>query len=299
MVTLIGFCNFMGVLISFILVMIFVAFFILSERKVLGYIQIRKGPNKVGLLGLFQSFADLIKLILKFKVYGTQLRSYMGLYSVYLLVLLSFGYCSLYFDWSSGGTQSLGLLIFLIITSMSGYSILGAGWGSYNKYSLYGSLRASFGSVTFEACLMGLAIISGLLYGGYSLNLVSSNIFSLFFICPVLYGLWLICILSETNRTPFDYAESESDLVSGFNTEYCNVYFTCLFACEYLIIYIMSWFSALVFFSSPILELVTVFNVFFFLWARGTLPRVRYDYFINFMWRYSLLIIVFLLACFF
>nr|YP_010350552.1 NADH dehydrogenase subunit 1 [Capsala katsuwoni]UOK11876.1 NADH dehydrogenase subunit 1 [Capsala katsuwoni] len=299
MVLLNSICNFLGVMISFILVMVFVAFFILSERKVLGYIQIRKGPNKVGLSGLFQSFADLIKLVLKFKVYGSQLRSYMGLYSVYLLVVLATGYCSLYFDWCSGGTHSLGILIFLIVTSMSGYSILGAGWGSYNKYSLYGSLRASFGSVTFEACLMGLAIILGLMYSGYNLNFSSSSLYSLFFICPVFYGLWLICILCETNRTPFDYAESESDLVSGFNTEYCNVFFTCLFACEYLIIYIMSWFTAIVFFSGNLVELATIFNTLFFLWARGTLPRVRYDYYINFMWRYSLLFIVFLLACVF
>nr|YP_010372303.1 NADH dehydrogenase subunit 1 [Capsala martinieri]UOX29723.1 NADH dehydrogenase subunit 1 [Capsala martinieri] len=299
MLLFINISNFIGLLLNFIIVMVFVAFFILSERKVLGYIQIRKGPNKVGLLGLFQSFADLIKLVLKFKVYSTEVRSYLGMYSVYLLILISFGYCSVYYDWNSGGSQHLSLLIFLILTSMSGYSILGAGWGSYNKYSLYGSLRASFGSVTFEACLMGLSVIVGLLYSSYSLKIISSSTFSLFFICPLLYFLWLICILSETNRTPFDYAESESDLVSGFNTEYCNVFFTCLFACEYLIIYIMSWFSSLMFFSGPLVELSIIFNVFFFLWARGTLPRVRYDYFINFMWRYSLLLIVFLLACFF
>nr|QJD07231.1 NADH dehydrogenase subunit 1 [Capsaloides cristatus] len=292
-------CDLIGVFLNFVLVMIFVAFFILSERKVLGYIQIRKGPNKVGLSGLLQSFADLIKLILKFKVYGTQLRSYLGIYSVYLLIFISLGYCSVYYDWGSSSTQPLGLLIFLVITSMSGYSLLGAGWGSYNKYSLYGALRASFGSVTFEACLMGMAVIVGLMYGGYSLSLVNNSLLSLFFICPVFYGLWLISILSETNRTPFDYAESESDLVSGFNTEYCNVFFTCLFACEYLIIYIMSWFSSILFFSGYLVEPFILFNVLFFLWSRGTLPRVRYDYFINFMWRYSLLFIIFLLLCFF
>nr|YP_010939809.1 NADH dehydrogenase subunit 1 [Megalobenedenia derzhavini]WLG31372.1 NADH dehydrogenase subunit 1 [Megalobenedenia derzhavini] len=289
---LLNFNNLINLFISFILIMIFVAFFILSERKVLGYIQIRKGPNKVGLLGLFQSFADLIKLIVKFKVVSGQLRSYISLYSVFLLIFVSFMYCSLYTSWLGNNSSNLSLLIFLVITSLSGYSILGAGWGSYNKYALYGSLRASFGSVTFEACLMGMTLILGLCFLSYNLNCYNVVGVSLFFICPPLYGLWLISMLCETNRTPFDYAESESDLVSGFNTEYCNVYFTCLFACEYLIIYIISWFSALIFFSLFWVYFITFFNIIFFIWIRGTLPRIRYDFFINFMWKYNLLFLV-------
>nr|AFD18227.1 NADH dehydrogenase subunit 1 [Neobenedenia melleni] len=291
-------CDFINLLLSFILIMVFVAFFILSERKVLGYIQIRKGPNKVGLVGLFQSFADLIKLIIKFKFFHNQLRSFISLFSVYLLLLIAFFYCGFYSLWYSNTSSNLSLLIFLVITSLSGYSILGAGWGSYNKYSLFGSLRASFGSVTFEACLMGMALIVGILYSSYNLSYICNFFFSLFFICPFIYFLWLISILCETNRTPFDYAESESDLVSGFNTEFCNVYFTCLFACEYLIIFIMSWFTSVLFFTNFLIPLMTFFNIFFFIWARGTLPRVRYDYFINFMWKYNLLFLVLLIFTF-
>nr|YP_003735124.1 NADH dehydrogenase subunit 1 [Benedenia seriolae]ADI24688.1 NADH dehydrogenase subunit 1 [Benedenia seriolae] len=285
----------LNLFLCFILVMVFVAFFILSERKILSYIQLRKGPNKVGLSGLFQSFADLIKLVLKFKIYNTQLRGSISSFSVYLLVIISFFYCSLYSAWLGNNSSFFSVLFFLIVTSLSGYSILGAGWGSSNQVLF---IRASFGSVTFEACLMGLLLILGVYFYSYNLNSYNS-IFNLFFFSPYLYFLWLISILCETNRTRFDYAESESDLVSGFNTEYCNVFFTCLFACEYLIIYIMSWFSAIIFFGEGLSIFFIIFNFFFFIWSRGTFPRVRYDHFISFMWKYNLIFILLILLCLF
>nr|WRY68988.1 NADH dehydrogenase subunit 1 [Cichlidogyrus thurstonae] len=271
-----------GIIVAFILVMVFVAFFILSERKVLSYMQIRKGPNKVGFIGLLQSFADLIKLVVKSKINYFQFRSILSLMGTYLLILLSILFCFLYFDSFNSSQGSFSILCFLVITSLSGYSLLSVGWGSYNKYSLFGSLRSSFGSVTFEACLMCFVIIFGLMWGGYGFgDCLGSSGFSCYLF---LYPLWLLAILCESNRTPFDYAESESDLVSGFNTEYCNVYFTCLFACEYLIIYIICWFSASLFSGGFVWWFLIVFNIFFFLWARATLPRVRFDYFINLMW---------------
>nr|YP_011003941.1 NADH dehydrogenase subunit 1 [Dactylogyrus simplex]WPS93119.1 NADH dehydrogenase subunit 1 [Dactylogyrus simplex] len=280
--------NLFTVLLSFALIMVFVAFFILSERKVLGYIQIRKGPNKAGPAGLFQSFADLIKLVVKVKNSSFQYRSSLGLFGVHLLVFLSLSYCFLYVSvWN--GADNLGLLVFLVVTSLTGYSLLSVGWGSFSKYSLFGSLRSAFGSVTFEACLMCLLIIFGLFSGGYCLKLLPYPGVILC-LAPV-YFLWLVSILCETNRTPFDYAESESDLVSGFNTEFSGVYFTCLFACEYLIIYIMAWFSASLFFSPSLLYLAVGFHTIYFLWSRATLPRVRYDYFVNFMWGVSVCIL--------
>nr|WRY69013.1 NADH dehydrogenase subunit 1 [Cichlidogyrus cirratus] len=276
------FYSFLATLLSFVLVMVFVAFFILSERKVLSYMQLRKGPNKVGFAGLFQSFADLIKLVVKTKVNYFQFRSVLGLLGTYLLVVLSILLCFVYAEGFNGGLSSLYVLGFLVLTSLSGYSLLSVGWGSYSKYSLFGSLRSSFGSVTFEACLMCFVISFGLVWGGYSFGApLSSSLVSLFF---TLYPLWLIATLCESNRTPFDYAESESDLVSGFNTEYCNVYFTCLFACEYLLIYIICWFSASLFSAGLAWWALIGFNIFFFLWARATLPRVRFDYFISVMW---------------
>nr|YP_009745468.1 NADH dehydrogenase subunit 1 [Tetraonchus monenteron]QIH29914.1 NADH dehydrogenase subunit 1 [Tetraonchus monenteron] len=287
---------FLSLILSFILIMVFVAFFILSERKILGYVQLRKGPNKAGIMGLFQSFADLIKLIIKEKFPGFQGRSGISLLGVYLLVILVFFYNILYTIFFLQTNSYLSMLYFFLVTSLTGYSLLFVGWGSNNKYSLYGSLRSSFGSLSFEVILMCLVLLFGCLNNSYSFfNSTSFLGFNLFFLS--LYPICFLSLLCETNRTPFDYAESESDLVSGFNTEYSNVYFTCLFACEYYIIYIMSWFGALIFFNGFFfIFFATIINFFIFIWLRGTLPRVRYDLFVNFFWQYVLVYFVFFLS---
>nr|QXU59699.1 NADH dehydrogenase subunit 1 [Duthiersia expansa] len=283
-----------GLLISLLVI----AFFILGERKILGYSQARKGPNKVGLLGLLQSFADLLKLVVKFKSYGFQGRSYVGILGVYLLVLLTVLYCFVYGGYYGVSGMQYSILWFLVITSFTSYSLLCVGWGSFSKYSLLGSIRSAFGSVSFEACFMCIVIFSGLCYGSYSLvdyweaGWVSVLLF------PAVYILFLISILCETNRTPFDYAESESELVSGFNTEYSGIYFTCLFACEYIIIFIFSWLGSIVLWGGGLISFIaTPFHLLFFMWARATLPRVRYDYFVNFFWSVALALLILMLLC--
>nr|AYH51419.1 NADH dehydrogenase subunit 1 [Tylodelphys immer] len=280
--------------ISFVLIMVLVAFFILAERKILGYMQIRKGPNKVGVLGLLQSFADLLKLIVKYKVFFFQVRSWLSWFSVFLLVFISCSYCVLYCTIYSGYGSANWLLWFLMVVGLTGYSLLGVGWGSFNKYALLGSIRSSFGSVTFEAAFMCVIIIVGLVVGSYNIVDVYNSNWLIIFSLPACYILWLMGILCESNRTPFDYAESESELVSGLNVEYCNVPFTCLFACEYLIMYIFSWVTSVFFFGGGyILYFFSLFHLVFFIWARAVLPRVRYDFFVSFMWKWCLLIFVF------
>nr|AEY84612.1 NADH dehydrogenase subunit 1 [Nippotaenia chaenogobii] len=276
-----------GLLISLLII----AFFILGERKILGYSQYRKGPNKVGILGLLQSFADLLKLVVKFKNYSFQSRSSVSLVGVFLLVGLVVYYCFIYGGYYSFSYNGFSILWFLVITSFSSYSLLCAGWGSYSKYSILGSMRSAFGSVSFEACFMCIIIFSALAYNSYSLNDYVG--FSNFLIFPGLGLLLMICILCETNRTPFDYAESESELVSGFNVEYSGIYFTCLFACEYIIIFIFSWLSSIILFGNSLFgSLWLGFSLLFFMWARATLPRVRYDYFVNFFWSVGLSVLV-------
>ena len=270
--------------------MVFVAFFILGERKILGYIQFRKGPKKVGVLGLFQRFADLLKLIIKHKTSYYQVRSWFSWLSVFVLVFLSCCYCVIVFFFLGGCIRDVSLLWFLVLTSLTGYSYLGVGWGSYNKYSLLRSIRSAFGSVTFEACFMCLLIVLSMIFGGYFLH---GSCWLSFLSLPLCYFFWVVGIFCECNRTPLDYAESERELVSGLNTEYCKIPFTCLFACEYLIMFVFSWLTASLFFGGFWVPIVSVFHVFLFVWARATLPRVRYDYFVNFMWKYVLLILVF------
>nr|UFQ89281.1 NADH dehydrogenase subunit 1 [Echeneibothrium multiloculatum] len=281
----------LGLLISLLVI----AFFILGERKILGYSQYRKGPNKVGVMGLLQSFADLLKLVVKFKFYSFQSRSYISVLGVFLLVCLVILYCFIYGGYYSFSYSGFSFLWFLVVTSFTSYSLLCAGWGSYSKYSVLGAMRSAFGSVSFEACFMCIVVFFALCYGSYSLVDCWNCGWYGVLIFPSAYLLFLICILCETNRTPFDYAESESELVSGFNVEYSGIFFTCLFACEYIIIFIFSWLGSVIMVGGGILSVFALpFHLLFFMWARATLPRVRYDYFVNFFWSVALSVLLLL-----
>nr|UUV61567.1 NADH dehydrogenase subunit 1 [Moniezia sp. PK-2022] len=278
-----------GLLISLLVI----AFFILGERKILGYSQYRKGPNKVGIMGLLQSFADLMKLIFKSKSYYFQSRSYFSLIGVFLLIWLVIAYCLIYSSYYSIMDSNFSFLWVLVVSSLTSYSLLCVGWGGYSKYSLLGAVRSAFGSVSFEVCFMCIVIFCSLCYGSYCLGGYYYEGILVLFIFPVMYILFLICVLCESNRTPFDYAESESELVSGFNTEYSGIFFMCLFACEYIIIFIFSWLGSVVMVGGGLLGFwFLLFNMLFFMWSRAVLPRVRYDYFVNFFWSVMLPILI-------
>nr|YP_009415154.1 NADH dehydrogenase subunit 1 [Atractolytocestus huronensis]ASL24619.1 NADH dehydrogenase subunit 1 [Atractolytocestus huronensis] len=279
-----------GLLISLLII----AFFILGERKILGYSQARKGPNKVGVVGLLQSFADVLKLVVKTKFLGFQSRDIISMIGVFLLIGLVVLYCSIYSVFYGMFGEQFSLLWVLVFSGFASYSLLCVGWGSYSSYGILGAIRSAFGSISFEASFMGIIIYCGLCYGGYLISSTKDLGPLSFFLNPVIYGVLLVCVLCETNRTPFDYAESESELVSGFNVEYSGIFFTCLFACEYVVIFIFSWLSCIIMFGGGwVMSLILPLHLLGFMWARATLPRVRYDYFINFFWSVVLPVCVF------
>nr|QWZ46387.1 NADH dehydrogenase subunit 1 [Philolithus actuosus]QWZ46400.1 NADH dehydrogenase subunit 1 [Philolithus actuosus] len=274
-----------------VFVLVGVAFLTLLERKVLGYIQIRKGPNKVGFMGILQPFSDAVKLFTK-----EQTFPYMSNFNVYylspvinffvsLLLWMCMPFISVYLNFN------LSLLFFLSVSSLSVYTIMMAGWSSNSNYSLLGSLRSVAQTISYEVSLA--MILMSFIFLTLSLNLIDFMLFQnyvwFFFFCMPLCLMWLISGLAETNRTPFDFAEGESELVSGFNVEYSSGTFAMIFLAEYASILFMSMISVVIFLGGDLnsffFYVKLVFISFFWIWVRGTLPRFRYDKLMYLAWK--------------
>nr|YP_010022510.1 NADH dehydrogenase subunit 1 [Caryandoides hunanica]QON98920.1 NADH dehydrogenase subunit 1 [Caryandoides hunanica] len=274
-----------------ICVLISVAFLTLLERKVLGYIQMRKGPNKVGFLGIPQPFSDAIKLICKEQPIPI-LSNYLFYYfspvfnlMVSLIIWLIFPYLTYMCSFS------YGFLFFLCCTSLSVYTVMIAGWSSNSNYSLLGSLRSVAQTISYEVSLA--LIMLSLIMLNESFNMIdfmNQQLYCWFMI--ISFPLFLSCFsscLAETNRTPFDFAEGESELVSGFNIEYGSGGFTLIFLAEYTSIVFMSMILSLVFLGGNFYSLTFFMKLaiisFTFIWVRGTLPRFRYDKLMFLAWK--------------
>nr|YP_010272314.1 NADH dehydrogenase subunit 1 [Spastonyx nemognathoides]UKE80224.1 NADH dehydrogenase subunit 1 [Spastonyx nemognathoides] len=285
------FLLFVSMLILVICVLVGVAFLTLLERKVLGYIQIRKGPNKVGFVGLLQPFSDAIKLFTK-----EQTFPFMANFNIYylspmvnliisLLLWMCLPFVSVFLSFD------LSILFFLSVSSLSVYSLMLAGWSSNSSYSLLGSLRSVAQTISYEVSLA--LILMSFIFLVLSMNLydfstVQKHIWLMFFMFP-LSLMWFISGLAETNRTPFDFAEGESELVSGFNIEYSSGGFALIFLAEYASILFMSMLSVLIFLGGDIYSFfffvkLTVIS-FGWIWVRGTLPRFRYDKLMYLAWK--------------
>nr|AFQ62224.1 NADH dehydrogenase subunit 1 [Glaphyrus comosus] len=278
-------------LVLVISVLIGVAFLTLLERKVLGYIQIRKGPNKVGYMGILQPFSDAIKLFTKEQTYPlmSNFNSYYmsPVFNLFLSLLLwmcvPFFFVFLNF--------SLGILFFLCCSSLSVYAVMMAGWSSNSNYAMLGALRAVAQTISYEVSLS--LILLSFLYMIMSLNILDfmkyQELVWFFFLMMPLCMMWFVSCLAETNRTPFDFAEGESELVSGFNVEYSSGGFALIFLAEYASILFMSFLCAMLFLGGNIMNFsffVKVgFMAFVWLWVRGTLPRYRYDKLMYLCWK--------------
>nr|UFR82811.1 NADH dehydrogenase subunit 1 [Eudicella quadrimaculata] len=282
---------FISSLVMVICVLVGVAFLTLMERKVLGYIQIRKGPNKVGVTGIVQPFSDAIKLFCKEQTYP-----YMSNFNMYymspvfnLFLALVLWFCLPFI--TSLFSFNLGFLYFLCCSSLSVYTIMIAGWSSNSNYALLGGIRSVAQTISYEVSLA--LILLSFLYLILSLNLLDlmkyQSLVWFIFLCLPLAMVWFVSSLAETNRTPFDFAEGESELVSGFNVEYSSGGFALIFMAEYASILFMSVLCVMLFLGGDVFNFMfffkVVFMAFLWVWVRGTLPRYRYDKLMYLCWK--------------
>nr|QXM16411.1 NADH dehydrogenase subunit 1 [Scelimena melli] len=270
-------------------VLLSVAFLTLLERKVLGYIQVRSGPNSVGYWGLVQPFGDAIKLIISESVFP--LSSNIMLYyvspifslSLSLLLWLLFPYVTFFCSFS------LGFVFLMCIMSLGVYGLMMSGWSSNSSYSLLGAVRGVAQTISYEVSLSVIMMSLFILLGGYDFHgfVLYSSVWFMLLCWPLFLCFYCSC-LAESNRTPFDFAEGESELVSGFNVEYGGVYFALIFMAEYAMILFMSFLIVLFFMGGDYSSLGFFFSLvlvsFSFLWVRGTLPRCRYDKLMYLAW---------------
>nr|WNH22544.1 NADH dehydrogenase subunit 1 [Calamus calamus] len=279
-------------------VLLAVAFLTLIERKVLGYMQHRKGPNMIGPYGLLQPIADGIKLFIKEPVRPSTSSPVLFLFAPMLALTLALTL------WAPMPLPypvidlNLGILFILALSSLAVYSILGSGWASNSKYALIGALRAVAQTISYEVSL-GLILLSTIIFtGGFTLQTFNVAQESIWLILPTwpLAAMWYISTLAETNRAPFDLTEGESELVSGFNVEYAGGPFALFFLAEYANILLMNTLSATLFLGAshiPAFPELTAMNLMtkaallslMFLWVRASYPRFRYDQLMHLIWK--------------
>nr|ADK97580.1 NADH dehydrogenase subunit 1 [Peripatoides sp. DVL-2010] len=297
-------------LILFICVLISVAFLTLLERKFLGYFQIRKGPNKVSMIGMLQPFSDAIKLFTKEQIKPIEANLFSYYLSPFINMLIAIVLWIIFPSIYLSLNFSLGLIFFLCCISMSVYTIMGAGWSSNSKYALLGALRAVAQTISYEVSLALILLNLIIMSECFNFNMFNYNQIYMWYLImffPLFY-CWMSSILAETNRAPFDFAEGESELVSGFNIEYSSGSFALIFMAEYANILFMSMISAILFLGSInflksndiflIIKLMTL--SFWFIWVRGIMPRFRYDKLMYLAWKSILpLSLNYLIMCLF
>ena len=273
----------------------------LLERKILGYSQLRKGPNKVRIIGIAQPFNDAIKLFSKELVFPNDAN--LGQYFLapicgLFIVLVTF---SVFPFKESSISIRLSVIFIYIMIRINVYPVLISGWSSNRKYALLGSLRSVAQTVSYEVRL-ALILIFYLLIG-LCLNLKIISTINIFWVKWIIFspivGIWLISCLAETNRTPFDFAEGESELVSGFNIEYGSLGFALIFMAEYARIIFIGFIFSLIFISSArsiylYLSITVIVGVW--IWFRTTFPRYRYDKLINLAWKVYLPAVIFFIS---
>ena len=285
-------------------VLISVAYLTLAERKVMAAMQQRTGPNVVGFLGLLQPLADGLKLLLKETVIPTNANTFGFVIAPVLTLFLSlFGWVVMPFSLTGWFVDiDLGLLFLFAVSGLGVYGIILSGLASNSRYAFFGALRSAAQMVSYEVSI-GLTLVSMLLCVG-SLNFIQIIVFQcfIFFVIPFLplFLMFLVSILAETNRAPFDLPEAESELVSGYNVEYASMGFALFFLAEYssmilmsaltVVIFLGGWLSINLLVSNTIVApiifgLKISFILFFYIWVRASFPRYRIDQLMRLCWK--------------
>nr|YP_010350069.1 NADH dehydrogenase subunit 1 [Canis rufus]YP_626715.1 NADH dehydrogenase subunit 1 [Canis latrans]AEG25133.2 NADH dehydrogenase subunit 1 [Canis lupus lycaon]AHA52906.1 NADH dehydrogenase subunit 1 [Canis lupus]ABE48233.1 NADH dehydrogenase subunit 1 [Canis latrans]ABE48246.1 NADH dehydrogenase subunit 1 [Canis latrans]ABE48259.1 NADH dehydrogenase subunit 1 [Canis latrans] len=279
-------------------ILLAVAFLTLVERKVLGYMQLRKGPNIVGPYGLLQPIADAVKLFTKEPL--RPLTSSMSMFILAPILALSLAltmWIPLPMPYPLIN-MNLGVLFMLAMSSLAVYSILWSGWASNSKYALIGALRAVAQTISYEVTLAIILLSVLLMNGSFTLSTLIITQEHMWLIFPAwpLAMMWFISTLAETNRAPFDLTEGESELVSGFNVEYAAGPFALFFLAEYANIIMMNILTTILFFGAfhnPFMPelysinftMKTLLLTICFLWIRASYPRFRYDQLMHLLWK--------------
>nr|ANC48908.1 NADH dehydrogenase subunit 1 [Laonastes aenigmamus] len=279
-------------------ILLAMAFLTLVERKVLGYMQLRKGPNLVGPYGLLQPVADAMKLFIKEPLQPTASSTTLFIIAPSLALAVALTMWLPLPMPKSLVDMNMGLLFILATSSLAVYSLLWSGWASNSKYALFGALRAVAQTISYEVTLAIILLSVLLLSGSFSLsslNITQEHTWLLFPTWP-LAMMWFISTLAETNRAPFDLTEGESELVSGFNVEYAAGPFALFFMAEYTNIIMMNALTTVIFLGpfSPTLSIMhptvnftikTLMLTTLFLWIRASYPRFRYDQLMHLLWK--------------
>nr|YP_009130795.1 NADH dehydrogenase subunit 1 [Siboglinum fiordicum]AIL54871.1 NADH dehydrogenase subunit 1 [Siboglinum fiordicum] len=288
-------------IINYLMILIAMSFFTLLERKFLGYVQLRKGPNKISMMGIPLPFADAIKLFCKEYSNLNISNFFLFMASPIFMLSMSIMMWSLYPISYPLIFFSFGSLLFICFSSIMVYPLILSGWSSNSKYALIGAIRSIAQTISYEVSMFFIFLSIIILLLEFNLNKILMNHFTpLILVIPFLLLLWVSTMLAETNRTPFDLSEGESELVSGFNIEYSSNSFAFIFMAEYTSILSMSMFSSIFFFNSfffimndLILTLKILLFTCLFIWIRGTFPRIRYDNLMSLTWKCFLPVSIF------
>nr|QTA50538.1 NADH dehydrogenase subunit 1 [Wiebesia pumilae] len=274
-----------------ILVLISISFLTLLERKVLGHIHMRKGPNKVMFFGMMQPLSDGFKLMLKEVIFIHNINYYYYMFSPLLSMTLMFMLWLMLPFYENYLHMNMHILLILCIMSLGVYGLMLSGWASNSTYSMLGSLRSIAQTISYEASMMFIIYSILMMMESFSLMVCQEMQYYCWFIMflyPTGFMLY-VSFLAELNRTPFDFSEGESELVSGFNVEYMGGPFALFMVAEYgMILFVMYLFSMLLLggnINSIMFYLVYLFMVFSVLWVRGTMPRMRYDEMMYLTWK--------------